>query len=169
MPFPVMAAMAAVSIVTTLMGAKAGARAQQRQANAALYQGYYNKKMAEYNGENIRQQSYGEAAKVFAAGERLRQQQVVAQADSGIVIGEGSAAAVTAQTENLAAEDALAILYSGIEGQIAVEQGGEMKLRESKNRASALRDGAKATMIQGWTSAAQQAGQAYYTHQSLKV
>lgn len=169
MPFPVLAAMAVVSIATTMYGAKKSADAQRAAGTAGLLQGEYNRRMAEYNGEKIREQSRAKADKIFEHAARLRSQQIAQQAGSGVVIGEGSAAAVTEDTRNLASEDALVALYAGIEGEQAELYEGDMNLLAAENQYRSRNDAADAAIISGVGQAASQAASTYYTHQTLKA
>lgn len=156
-----MAAAMAMTAVSTYMSYGAAKQDQQ----AALGKAYYDREMSEYNAEQVREQSRQKAERIFERARRLRGQQMVAQAASGAVIGEGSAGAVLDETNSLAARDALVTLYSGIEGAVAERQEGRMAFKSGVSQAEAAGQRATATLIGG---AGQMAGQ-YHTYKALNT
>ncbi len=151
----------AASASSTFMGMQAA-----DEDRAAAYQkAYYDKEMAEYNAERMREQSRQKAERIFEAARRLRGEQMVSQAASGAVIGEGSAAAMLDETAHLAARDAIVALYNGIEAATGEEQEGEMQFRAGVSAAKAAGRRKTATLISGIGSLANQ----YHTSRSLRT
>lgn len=134
---------------SSAIGALKGADAARDQQAAHYMSAYHEREMSEYNAELIREGAKQQADRVFEAARRLRGEQRVAQAAQGIVIGEGSAAAVQEDTFNLAARDALVTLYGGIDGQLTELKEGEMAFRSGMNQGHSAGQQAEAALIQG--------------------
>lgn len=82
----------------------------------------------EFEAEGIIEESEAQADQVFMQALAIKSKQVSQLANSGAVIGDGSAQAVVDETEKLARMDAMAALYQGSQQASVVKAGGDAKM-----------------------------------------
>ena len=172
----VTAIMAGVAIASAVASADAQKQAGEAQASqariagaAASYEGELDKALRNMEANDIMTEAQAEANNIRRQQMLVRGQMAVAQSGSGIVMGDGSAAAAMDQLDALAASDALAAIYSGVNKSVSVRNQGAMSAKAGTNTMlaanrsaasiqSASRMQATGTLLGG----AAQAGGMYY-------
>jgi hypothetical protein len=129
------------------------ARAQAGQSNvaghASISEGAMNDALGGLEADDIQTQARAEADMIKGQALRMRSQIVVAQSGSGVVIGEGSAQAALDQLDTLAAADALAALYSGVNRAASTRANGRFGRQAGMERAKAFGAQAESQLAAG--------------------
>lgn len=173
MPFGWVAA--GVAVAGTIYGAAKQQEALNTQADEARlagsnaqYQGMLQEKLNDMQADEVMRATNDQVAQIRKTAAQMRGSLVSAQAGSGVVIGEGSAQAAVDQIETLAAADALAALYAGVNKVVSIKtdgrwaaDAGENQYKSSLRQATSLNIAGDTAMITGITSAIGQAGGAY--------
>lgn len=140
-------------------GTVMGMQAQGQQAKAAGQAGAYNAAIGQMNADAVYDAAKVNADALFSQAARMRSTQTAQQASSGVVIGMGSAEQVVADTTNLANQDALVMLYQGIDGYMTSSEQGKLAAMAGYNNAKAANAAKWGTLLSGIGSIASSAGQ----------
>lgn len=108
---------------------------------------------AEY-AANIKEQAEYEAKKIRGEAVRIRGTQVAQQAASGVLVGNGSTAAMVDETVRLAEEDAYITLYNGEKGFLQSMEQGRLNAMEGRARADSYAAQGRASLLSGASSLA---------------
>ena len=139
----------AFSVIGQSSAARAQAGSARVQANAAAYEGELDNALRGIEASDITREAAAEADQIRRAAMLQRGQIVVAQSQSGTVIGEGSSQAAIDQLETLASADALAALYSGVNRSTSTRASGQYAAKAGSNRSSALTQASRSYSAQG--------------------
>lgn len=148
-----MAGLQIAGAVSSMIGQSSAARAQagaaRTQANAAAYEGALDQALRGIESEDIRKEAAAEADQIRRAALLQRAQIIVAQSQSGTVIGEGSSQAALDQLETLASADALVALHTGVNRSTSTRASGRFAATAANNRTNALQQAARSYSSQG--------------------
>lgn len=154
--------LAVASMGMSAIGGIAGAKAQQKQGQAALNQAYYDAEMQEMQAEDIKRKSIDDANVILRQAASMRSAQTAQQSVSGMVVNSGSAQTVLDETTKLSTADALVTLYNGVDGFVTGNSQAQNTITAGKNEAEAYASKATSTLLSGFMSAGQ-TGMANYS------
>jgi hypothetical protein len=139
---------------TSMVGGMYQAKGQAKQAASDLSTAYVNAANQRWQGEQIRKQADTEAGDIIDQGRRVVATQEAQQAASGVDVNSGSALVGQDDTDKRARADALATIYSGINGQVSANTNARYTEQAGRSRSNADVSAAYASVLQGVTSAA---------------
>lgn len=162
-------ASAAASASAQKQAGEASAAEARIAGNAADYEGQLDKALRNMEANDVMTAAQQEANEIRRQQMLVRGQMMVAQSGSGVVMGEGSAQAAMDQLDTLAASDALAALYSGVNKAVSIRHQGEQSAQSGTNQMKAANRSAASTESASRLAATgtllggvAQAGGAYY-------
>lgn len=158
-------AIMAAGIGMSLLASSQQAAAAKNQGRSELSASYYNAEMREYEAEIAKENAHYQAMKYLDEGKRIRSTQRAQFANSGVIVGEGSAMDIEQETQSLAERDAVVTMYNAVDENISAGAEARNMRSAGGNAYDAGQSRAKAAWISGVGSAVSQ----YQTYRALNT